>query len=183
MAIIREDRENKENISSIDSIEEYISINYLQIIDNKIKDLKLKRLQIEDKINLYSSINDSNNTSIYNLLTSIKYSTITIDQNLAEPLIDELNNILSNLVSILSYKDRITLNNLNYKQELYNVNKIDIIDGEFKQLQCPNPTNLASIVNVDYLNKELQKSEQPPKPLQPLKYLITDDNGDLKWST
>lgn len=183
MAIIREDRVNKENISSINNIEEYISINYLQIIDDKIKDLKLKRQQIEDKINLYNYINSSNNTSIYNLLNDNKYITITENQEEAEPLIDELNDILSDLVSILSYKDRITLNNLNYKQELYNVNKINIIEGEFKQLQCPNPTNLVSIVNVDYLNKELQKLEQPPKPLQPLKYLITDDKGDLKWST
>lgn len=183
MAIIREDRVNKENINSIDNIEEYININYLQIIENKIKDLELKRQQIEDKINLYNSINNSNNTSIYNLLNDNKYITITKNQELAEPLIDKLNQILNNLVSILSYKNTVTLNNLNYKEQLYNVNKVDLVEGEFKQLQCPNPTNLKSIVNIDYLNKELQKIEQPPKPLQPLKYLISDNNGDLKWST
>jgi hypothetical protein len=183
MAIIREDRVNKEDINSINNIEEYINTNYLQIIENKIKDLELKRQQIEDRINLYNSINSSNNTSINNLLNDAKYLTITQNQQIAEPLINELNNILINLVSILSYKDMVTLNNLNYKEELYNVNKVDLIEGEFKQLQCPNPTNLKSIVNIDHLNKELQKLEQTPKPLQPLKYLITDDNGDLKWST
>ena len=83
MAIIREDRVNKENINSINNIEEYINTNYLQIIENKIKDLELKRQQIEDRINLYNSINSSNNTSINNLLNDAKYLTITQNQQIA----------------------------------------------------------------------------------------------------
>jgi hypothetical protein len=182
MAIIRQDRINNENISSINDLEEYISTEYLQVIQDRIESLKVKKQQINDKISLYNSLNNSNNIAKNALLGDSKYTTITNNQTTAEPLIDELNIVLKQLVSILSYKDILTLNNLNYNEDFYGTNKIDIIEGEFEQLQCPNPTIAKGIVNKDYLNKELNKIEQPPKPLQRLKYLTTDAGGNLQWT-
>ena len=64
MAINRQDRFGFENISAIDDIEQYINTNYLQVIENKISTLRLKRKEIEDKIDLYISINTANNLLI-----------------------------------------------------------------------------------------------------------------------
>lgn len=181
MAIIRQDRINNENINSINLIEEYISNQYLQLIQDRIEALKIKKQQIADKITLYNSINTSNNVAKNALLGNNKYITITNNQTTAKALIDEINKVLKELVTILSYKDILTLNNLNYNQEFYGTNKIDIIEGEFKQLQCPNPRANKSIINKDYLDKQLLKIEQPPKPLKPLHHLTTDSGGNLQW--
>lgn len=181
MAITRSDRINNENISSINQLEEYISNQYLQVIQDRIEALKIKKQQIIDKITLYNNINISNNVAKNALLGDNKYTTITNNQTTVKPLIDEINKVLEQLVTILSYKDILTLNNLNYKEEFYGTNKIDIIEGEFKQLQCPNPRANKSIINKDYLNKELNKIEQPPKPLKALHYLTTDSGGNLRW--
>jgi hypothetical protein len=43
MAIIRQDRINNENISSINDLEEYISTEYLQVIQDRIESLKVKK--------------------------------------------------------------------------------------------------------------------------------------------
>lgn len=182
MAIVRQDRINNENISSINSIEEYISTNYLQVIQNRIQELQQKRALIEDKITLYNELNSANAIKKNALLTNNKLITITNNQAAVEPLLDELNSVLKILVTILSYKDILSLNNLNYKQELYGLNKIDIIEGEFIELQCPNPTTTKNIVNKDYFEKELTKIEQPPKPLKALHYLTTDNGGNLQWN-
>ena len=182
MAIIRSDRINNENISSINDLEEYISAQYLQVIQNRIETLKVKKQQIDDKISLYNSLNNSNNVAKNALLGDSKYTTITNNQTSAEPLIDEINKVLKELVTILSYKDILTLNNLNYNEDFYGTNKIDIIEGEFETLQCPNPTIAKGIVNKDYLNKELLKIEQPPKPLKALHHLTTDSGGNLQWT-
>lgn len=182
MAIIREDRINNENIFSIDNIEEYINTNYLQVIQDKIEDLNQKRILIEDKITLYNELNNANTVKKNALLTNSKLLTITNNQTIVEPLLDELNSVLKILVTMLSYKDIVSLNNLNYKQDLYGINKVDIVEGEFLELRCPNPTTTKNIVNKDYFEKELTKIEQPPKPLKALHYLTTDNGGNLQWN-
>lgn len=182
MAIVRQDRINNENIGSINSIEEHISTEYLQVIQDRIEALKVKKQQINDKISLYNSLNSSNNVTKNALLTDSKYTTITNNQSTAEPLIYELNTVLKQLVSILSYKDALTLNNLNYKEELYGIGKVNVIEGVFETIQCPNPNIAKGIVNVDYLNKELLKIEQPPQPLKALHHLTTDSGGNLQWT-
>lgn len=181
MAIIRQDRINNENINSINDIEEYINTNYLQLIQDRIEALKLKKQELEDKLALYNSLNNSNNIFINDLLSTTKYTTITNNQTVAEPLINNINKILKQLTAIIDYKNIITFNNLSTKEDLYNVNKVSIVDGEFKELQCSNPKTLNGIVNRDYFDKELLKIEVPPKPLQPLRYLTTDGVGNKQW--
>jgi hypothetical protein len=182
MAIIRQDRINNESISSINDLEEYINTNYLQAIQDKIEDLKVKKQLIDDNIILYNSLNEANNINKTALLNDVKYTTILNNQSAIEPLLDDINETLELLTTMLAYKDLFTLNNLNYKQELYGANKINIVEGEFIQLECVNPKIAKGIVNIDYYNKELAKMEQPPKPLQPLGYLTTDNEGNLQWT-
>ena len=181
MAINRSDRYINENITSIDKIEEYISTNYLQVIQDKIEDLSLKRQEIEDKIALYNELNTLNNGLITQLKLSTKYTTIVNNQAVAKPLIVELTTILNNLNTLLLYKDLITLNNLDYKEGIYASDKVSIVDGQFNQLQIEDPVAIKGAVNKEYLTKELEKLEQPPKPFPPLKYLATDSAGNLIW--
>lgn len=181
MAINRLDRFGNENIQSIDQIEDYINANYLQLIQDKITLLNIKRNEIEDKINLYMSLNITNKLLIEELRTDVKYTTIVSNQAVAKPLIDELNVILKNLNTLLIYKDVITLNNLDYKQNWYSANKVSVIDGQFNQVQINDPIAIKGAINKQTLTKELNKLEQPPKPFPPLKYLGTDSAGNLIW--
>ena len=82
---------------------------------------------------------------------------------------------------MLLYKDVITLNNLEYKKDLYSTGKVSITDGEFNKLQIENPVAIKGAINKHYLTTQLNKLEQPPKPLPPLKYLGTDSLGNLIW--
>ena len=181
MAINRIDRFGLENISAITEIEEYINTNYLKLIQNKIDILKLKRIEIEDKISLYTQLNTANNLLIEQLKLNVKYITITNNQTITKPLIIELNAILRNLNTLLLYKDLITLNNLDYKKDLYSIGKVSITDGLFTQLQVEDPSAIKCAINKQYLTTQLDRLEQPPKPLPPLKYLGTDAVGNLIW--
>ena len=149
MAINRQDRFGFENISAIDDIEQYINTNYLQVIENKISTLRLKRKEIEDKIDLYISINTANNLLIEELKSNTKYTTILNNQTVTKPLINELNIILRSLNTLLLYKDVITLNNLEYKKDLYSTGKVSITDGEFNKLQIENNTILNSLTIIN----------------------------------
>ena len=181
MARIRQDRIGNENIKSINELEEYINTNYLQQIQTRIEEIKNKRRLLQDKIDLYNSINNSNNLLKQSIFNNIKYTTIIENQKTANSLLDDFNKVLRQLTIILSYKETITTNNLLHKQDIYDNNKIDLIEGEFITLEVPTPTSNKAAINRTFLLSEFLKLEQPPKPLQPLKYLATDAGGKLIW--
>lgn len=181
MATIRSLRIGNENIKSINELEEYINSNYLQQIQNRIQQIKDKKRLLQDKLDLYNSLNSNNNILKEQLLTSIKYTTIVSNQQEANTLLEDFNKVLRQLTIILSYKDFITTNNLLHKQDFYDNNKVSIIEGKFTTLEVSMPISNKAVVNRQFLNKELLKLEQPPKPYQPLKYLATDGGGNTIW--
>jgi hypothetical protein len=77
--------------------------------------------------------------------------------------------------------DSITLLNLYNKQNLYSSNKVDKVEGSFTTLQVETVIADNDAANVLYFNKRTAEILQPPQPLQPLKYLVTDDRGNLLW--
>lgn len=181
MATIRSLRIGNENIKSINELEEFVNNNYLQQIQDKIQQIRDKKRLIQEKLDLYNSINSTNALLKEQLLTDIKYTTIVSNQQEANTLLEDFNKVLKQLTIILSYKDFITTNNLLHKQDLYDNNKVSIVEGEFTTLEVIKPTSIKGAINREFLTKELLKLEQPPKPYQPLKYLATDEGGNLIW--
>ena len=181
MTTIRQYRIGNENITSIKDVEEYINANYLQVISDRINAIKAKKKEVNDKIELYNSINNLNNQLIQDLEQNTKYLEIKNNQDVASPLIDELNIILDTLSKTISYKDLITLNNLNIKEQQFGTGKVSKIEGDFVQVSVPNPTAYLAAVNIAYFEDQIKNIEQPPLPLQPLKHLVTDEVGNLKW--
>jgi len=177
MSDIRGERIGTEAIQSIQDIDSYISNNYLQIIKDKIELLKIKRAQIEDLRLLYESINTTNNSIINNIKNSSKYTQITTNQTTAEPLIDELNTILRSLLTIIN--SDITIGNLNYKEELYGIDKISITEGEFTSVEGPSNNSPKTAINKTIFNKELEKLERVPEPTQGFFYIATDNSGNI----
>lgn len=174
---IRQERIGKENIQSIENIDVYISDNYLQDIKDRIDLLSIKRSQIEDLRLLYESLNTTNTTLINTIKTSSKYIDIINNQLEAEPLIDELNIILNNLLNTIN--SNTTINNLNYKEELYGIDKVSINDGEFISVESVSSPNNKAALNKDMFNVELRKLEPLPPTTQPLSYVATDNNGNI----
>jgi hypothetical protein len=181
MAIDRAARRNNETVNSINDIEEYINETYLQQIQNKINELKIKRDLITNKIAVYTSLNNTNNNIIQALNNDVKYTTIKANQLAATTAINNINRILKDLTIILSYKDQLTINNLSYQQELYSGDKVSITNGEFIELQVATSRSINEAINIAFIDTEVLKLEQPPTPLQPLKYLATDAVGNLIW--
>lgn len=181
MATIRSLRIGNENIKSINELEEFVNNNYLQQIQDKIQAIQDKRRLVQDKLDLYNSINSTNALLKEQIITDVKYTTIVSNQQEANTLLEDFNKVLRQLTIILSYKDFITTNNLLHKQDLYDNNKVSIVEGEFTTLEVIKPTSIKGAINREFLTKELLKLEQPPKPYQPLKYLATDAGGNLIW--
>lgn len=181
MATIRSSRIGQENIKSIKDIEEYINSQYLQQIQNRIEEIKNKRRIIEDKLSIYNSLNNTNNLLKQQILNDIKYTTIVANQQVANNLIDDFNKIIKQLTIMLEFKDSITTSNLLYKQDIYDNNKVSVVDGEFITLEVPDPKTSKSAITKSFLISELLKLEQPPSPLQPLKSLATNEAGNLIW--
>lgn len=174
---IREERIGKENIQSIEDIDVYISNNYLQDINDKIDLLNIKKNQIEDLRLLYESLNNANTSLINIIKTSSKFLNITSNQTEAEPLIDELNIVLNNLLNTIN--SDITIGNLNYKEELYGINKVSINDGEFISVEGPSTSSNKGALNKNMFNNELKKLEPLPPTTQPLSYVATDNSGNI----
>jgi hypothetical protein len=181
MAIDRVIRRNNESINSIKDVEKYINETYLQEIQTKINELKVKRDLITNKIAVYTSLNNTNNSIIQSLNNDVKYTTIKANQLAAATAINNINRVLKDLTIILSYKDQLTIDNLTYLQNLYNSNKVSITNGQFIQLQVALARSINDAINVEFINTEVLKLEQPPTPLQPLKYLATNLQGNLIW--
>ena len=95
----------------------------------------------------------------------------------AEPLIDELNIVLNNLLNTIN--SDITIGNLNYKEELYGINKVSINDGEFISVEGPSTSSNKGALNKNMFNNELKKLEPLPPTTQPLSYVATDNSGNI----
>jgi hypothetical protein len=177
----RENRRGSELVVNVQELEEYINTTYILPLQQQYTELLQTRQEVIDLLDLYKQLNDSNGQLVNSIRDSSTVTTNTNNQIAAEDALFDLNTTLTELSNTISFMDSITLLNLYNKQNLYSSNKVDKVEGSFTTLQVETVIADNDAANVLYFNKRTAEILQPPQPLQPLKYLVTDDRGNLLW--